>query len=707
FVELCKKHGLFVVVRIGPWAHGEARNGGFPDWLLKKCDTRKNDPIYLGYVRQYFDEIGKQLQGLMWKDGGPIIGVQLENEYVARGPGQGAAHLIELKKIAREAGIVAPLYTVTGWMNPEIPEGEALPVFGGYPDAFWDASLDELPPSPNYFFTPARDDAGIGTDLIPKHPTSEAAVAKYPYLMAEAGGGMAPAYHRRPVITADDIAAIALAKIGSGANLYGYYMFHGGTNPDGLGPLQESQATGYWNDLQEKGYDYQAPLGEFGRMHPSFRKLKLVHLFLTDFGGYLAPMRPVFPTIKPSGLDDRTTVRAAGRFSDNHGFVFVSNYERGYPMPDHANVQIAAKLPSETVVFPRDPVTIPSGSYFIWPVNLDINGVTLKYSTAQLLLKTSGPVAATASGHGATHTQGRSGTTERESLFFFSIPGIAPEFAFDERTVKSIQSTSGKVIRDNGRIYVTGIQPGLGSTLTVTSTAGETTAIVLLTKEQAENCWKLKFGGQTRIVVSPADVFGDGQLHLRSRDVASLRFSVFGRVGAAVTSNIKLEHDGRDGMFESYSARINPHRVLIDFRQSIKAKPVPPVKSKRVAEVPDEAAFDDSGVWDIRVPATGLDGLSNVFLRIDYAGDVGRLYGSGHFITDDFYMGTLWEIGLNQIPLELWAHGLQLKILPLRKDAPIYLPKSAWPAFPPGGQLAEVKSITAVPEYEVSVGIGR
>ena len=51
FVELCGKHGMYVFVRIGPWDHGEVRNGGFPDWLLAKAKVRTNDPVYLSYVR--------------------------------------------------------------------------------------------------------------------------------------------------------------------------------------------------------------------------------------------------------------------------------------------------------------------------------------------------------------------------------------------------------------------------------------------------------------------------------------------------------------------------------------------------------------------------------------------------------------------------------------------------------------------------------
>jgi beta-galactosidase len=64
FIQLCQKHGLYVFLRIGPWSHGEVRNGGFPDWLLTKGVTRRNDPQYLSYVRRYFGQVGDQVKGL-------------------------------------------------------------------------------------------------------------------------------------------------------------------------------------------------------------------------------------------------------------------------------------------------------------------------------------------------------------------------------------------------------------------------------------------------------------------------------------------------------------------------------------------------------------------------------------------------------------------------------------------------------------------
>ena len=81
FLQLCQKHGMQVIIRIGPWCHGEIRSGGFPDWLFAKTlEVRSDDPEYLKYVRRLYGEIARQMEGLYYKDGGPVIGCQLENE---------------------------------------------------------------------------------------------------------------------------------------------------------------------------------------------------------------------------------------------------------------------------------------------------------------------------------------------------------------------------------------------------------------------------------------------------------------------------------------------------------------------------------------------------------------------------------------------------------------------------------------------------
>ncbi|MGB8260178.1 MAG: beta-galactosidase, partial [Terracidiphilus sp.] len=308
FAQLCAKHGMYLQARIGPWDHAEVRNGGLPDWLLKKGPVRSNDPVYLAQVRTWYGQIAEQLKGLMWKDGGPVIGVQLENEYSSRGPGQGEEHILELKRIAIASGFDVPLYLVTGWDNAVVPERAVIPVYGGgYPDAPWEASLSKLPPGEVYAFRfrsrVASNMGAMGGGAVAGADRS--AQAPVPYLTAEIGGGIEDTYHRRPVVHPDDIAAMFPVMLGSGVNLYGTYMFQGGENPPGrLTTLQESQATGYPNDLPIRSYDFQAPLGEFGDERESLRKMKVFQYFLNDFGADLAPMIVHAPEREPASPED-------------------------------------------------------------------------------------------------------------------------------------------------------------------------------------------------------------------------------------------------------------------------------------------------------------------------------------------------------------------------------------------------------------------
>lgn len=143
FVQLCAELDLLFIARIGPWCHGEVRNGGHPDWLVQSgVELRSDDPEYLRYAARFIREIGQQLQGLLWKDGGAVIAVQTENEY-----GGPAEHLLSVKRLAMEAGLDVPLYTRTGWpdLATPMPLGELLPLYGGYSDGFWDRSLAEMP----------------------------------------------------------------------------------------------------------------------------------------------------------------------------------------------------------------------------------------------------------------------------------------------------------------------------------------------------------------------------------------------------------------------------------------------------------------------------------------------------------------------------------------------------------------------------------
>lgn len=388
FLEVCRAEGMPVVLRMGPWCHGEVRNGGLPDWLFDKpCQVRSQDSMFLAYTARLYRQIFTQVQGLQWKDGGPVLAAQFDNEY--RGP---AAYLLALKRIALDIGFDLPFYTRTGWpeLTTPMPYGEMLPLYGDYADGFWDKSTDEGVGSyyKAFGFKAFRSSTAIGTDfltyskdttlnVVPSSPTPPV----YPYFTCELGGGMATAYHRRPYIYSEDAYAMALVKLGSGSNLLGYYMYHGGTNPEGLlHPLNECQTSPFTanNDLPTCTYDFQAPLGEFGQPYPQYYALRPLHLFMHDFGEQLAAMEASFPTSQDLPRGDDTTLRWALRSDGHSAFFFVNNYERLHPLSARHHVRLEAcgvRLPE---------LTIPSGCMAIFPVNLPLaGGHLLNYATAQ------------------------------------------------------------------------------------------------------------------------------------------------------------------------------------------------------------------------------------------------------------------------------------------------------------------------------------
>lgn len=406
FIMECERAGLLVVIRIGPWAHGECRNGGFPDWLLKKhYSLRENNPEYLEVVRRWYTKIFEQVQGLFYKDGGNIVTVQIENEFVSD-----ALHLAKLKEIAIECGIIAPIYTVTGWNSTtgaKIPVDEVVPVFGGYCDAPWDSSTEKLPPSPHYFFNRMRNDSAIGADLNPVMAEDgwQLPYERYPFATCELGGGIQVTHHRRPIIAGMDIYAISLVKLGAGNNLVGYYMYHGGTNKIGkLSTLQESKATGYPNDYPILSYDFQGPLSEYGEVREQYRLLNILHLFIQDFDKILAPMTAVDALI-PVKREDTTSLRYGMRTNGRCGFVFVNHYQRLTELEDIKSVVID----TGSVLFP--PMDICGAVSFFMPFQMNLSGNNLEYATAQPLCR------------------------KENTYFFMEIPGIAAEYKFSEDKV--------------------------------------------------------------------------------------------------------------------------------------------------------------------------------------------------------------------------------------------------------------------------------
>lgn len=370
FVQLCHKLGLEFCLRIGPWAHGECRNGGFPNWLVSECtdSLRTGREPYFSYVRQFIQKIADQIHDL------PLFAIQIENEMT-----HNSEYIEAIRRLVLEAGLSAPLYTATGWGQAKLPK-TVLPMYGGYPEAPWTQHTMPIDDNTNYFFSKVREDACIGADILGTAATGRETEETTPFMTCELGGGNQVTYHRRPLIGSRDIEALAICKLGSGANLLGYYMYAGGCNPIGNTTMQESRASGYPNDYPVVSYDFQSPIGDMGQVRESRMRLSYIHQFLHSFGEMLAPMQTFMPDVAPASTRDVQTLRCALRSDGNGGFLFVNNHVRLQKMKPHPAHTFHIEFLKEELSFS---LNVPADCTFLLPVNLSVANLPIRYATAQ------------------------------------------------------------------------------------------------------------------------------------------------------------------------------------------------------------------------------------------------------------------------------------------------------------------------------------
>jgi hypothetical protein len=331
------------------------------------------------------------------------------------------------------------------------------------------------------------------------------------------------------------------------------------------------------------------------------------------------------------------------------------------------------------MLVPRRAVTVPAGSYFVWPVKMAVGGATLEYATAQPL----------------TRVKSAAGV---ETYFFFAAGGVAPEFAFAAATVRGVSASTGVVTRADGSVTVSAVRAGRNAAITVAAKDGSSTRIVVLTEAEAENLWKLPMAGVETVLLSGAEVFADtAGLHLRSRDAAKLRAEFYepaDRSGA--------------GMWRERAWTVTPramHATVTKEKDAAARAAVKldakPVNGLPMPLEPTDAEFEaGAAAWRIELPKMEMTGLSDVWLRVRYAGDMARLSAQGRLLDDDFYHGSAWEIGLKRFLPE--ATGLELKILPMpRCEDLIYLDPKVWAGMNAKGDTLRLDGVDVEPEYEV------
>lgn len=632
FVELCQKHEMFVWLRIGPWSHGEQLYGGHPEWIGNMKGKRSNDPEYLAESQKLFDQIGAQAKGMFFKDGGPIVGVQLENEFASGD----INHIGTLKKMALKSGITPVYFSITANTVFHDELYEAIPLQGAYSYRGWEpeggkATLD---------FLYANDQWIMGEALGKVYYD----VKQYPKGLCEQGCGSQMTFKNRFTVEPHVVEAHLQNQIGRGMNLIGYYMFQGGTQ---LPALSEPGCP--------VSYDFQAPISEFGLLHPSYKYLKILHHFIRDFGSDLVKTDVIEPENPVRDETNTTDLRYVARAFGKSGFVFLCNTQVRIPMGDKI-FRIKLNLPNETFTFPREAMQLKSETTAILPFNLDVNSVLLKYATAQ-------PVA-------------RFTKEDVQYLFLTQIPGMDVELAFDALTVQSVSSDGWEKTTNENTIY---LKQKAGSELNIVALNGQKSKLVVLTREQSENTWRTTIDGQETLIITKADLmFLDGQIELRQLTTRVFEFKLFPALKKPLTVDKRKLIATNDGLFSKYETNVPPFNEMIKMKKTGK------------------------DCISVHIPEELPDYLSDIFLDIDYLGSRAKASIRGQVMTDHLFHGPSWLFGMKRYMTSATSKEIKFEVEPWNSEI-TGVPQPIIKQVLEAG--AQIRSVQVLPQYKVIINV--
>ena len=243
FCRLAQKNGMYVIVRPGPYVCAEWEMGGLPWWLLKKKDIklRERDPYFMERVKIFEEKVGEQLKGLTIQNGGPIIMIQVENEYGSYG--EDKPYVSEIRDCLRGIyGSELALFQCDWSSNFEK---------NGLPDLTWTMNF------------------GTGANINDQFRRLGELRPNAPKMCSEFWSGWFDKWGaRHETRPAKDMVEGMDEMLSKGIS-FSLYMTHGGTS---FGHWAGANSPGFAPDVTS--YDYDAPINEYGLATPKFWELR-------------------------------------------------------------------------------------------------------------------------------------------------------------------------------------------------------------------------------------------------------------------------------------------------------------------------------------------------------------------------------------------------------------------------------------------------
>lgn len=243
FCRLAQKNGMYVIVRPGPYVCAEWEMGGLPWWLLKKKDIRlrEQDPYFMQRVEIFEKEVGKHLAPLTIQNGGPIIMVQVENEYGSYGKDK--PYVSAIRDIVRKSGFDKVSLFQCDWSSNFLNNG-----------------LDDLTWTMNF---------GTGANIDQQFKRLGEVRPNAPKMCSEFWSGWFDKWGaRHETRPAKDMVEGMDEMLSKGIS-FSLYMTHGGTS---FGHWAGANSPGFQPDVTS--YDYDAPINEYGHTTPKYFELR-------------------------------------------------------------------------------------------------------------------------------------------------------------------------------------------------------------------------------------------------------------------------------------------------------------------------------------------------------------------------------------------------------------------------------------------------
>lgn len=266
FCRLAQRNGLYVIVRPGPYVCAEWEMGGLPWWLLKKKDIRlrEPDPYFMERVKLFERKVGEQLASLTIQNGGPIIMVQVENEYGSYG--ENKAYVSAIRDIVRQSGFDKVTLFQCDWASNFEKNG-----------------LDDLVWTMNF---------GTGADIAQQFRRLGELRPNAPQMCSEFWSGWFDKWGARHETRPAKAMVEGIDEMLSKGISFSLYMTHGGTS---FGHWAGANSPGFAPDVTS--YDYDAPINEYGQATPKYWELRRTMEKYNDGGKLPAPPKAPMPVI--------------------------------------------------------------------------------------------------------------------------------------------------------------------------------------------------------------------------------------------------------------------------------------------------------------------------------------------------------------------------------------------------------------------------